>query len=50
MFRTDFIPYKIIPVSGFNELSAANEDHVQGHEDVLLHIKLRDYFLFILLL
>ena len=34
MFRIDFIPYKIIPVSGFNELLSANEEYVQGQDDV----------------
>ena len=36
MFRIDFIPYKIVPVSGFNELLLANEELVQGQEDVRL--------------
>ena len=38
MFKIDFIPYKIIPVSGFNELSSANEEHIQGQDDVIFFL------------
>ncbi len=34
MFRTDFIPFKIIPVAGIADLSACNEELIQGHDDV----------------
>lgn len=35
MFRIDFIPYKIIPVSGFKDLSSANDEYIQGQDDVI---------------
>ncbi len=34
MFRTDYIPFKIIPVSGIEDLTAGNEELIQGHDDV----------------
>lgn len=41
MFRTDFIPFKIIPISGFSDLAAANEEHIQGQDDVLTRLQRR---------
>lgn len=35
MFRTDFIPFKIVPIAGFKDLAAANEELLQGHDDVI---------------
>lgn len=45
MFRIDFIPHKIIPVSGFVELSSANEKYIQGQDDVInTHFQFINHF------
>jgi hypothetical protein len=33
LLRSDFIPFKIIPVNGYADITKANEEFVQGNDD-----------------
>ena len=34
LLASDYIPYKIIPVRGYQDICRANEEHLQGQEKV----------------
>jgi hypothetical protein len=37
LFKSDFLPFKVVPVAGYDDIVAANDNFLQGRNEVLGH-------------